>query len=192
MLIDEWKGVSQPNLMGDEEDDSNKLLPGAIDLQDVASQVNFLDVEDVEDKEGNLKTAIDFFRLYCGGILYALGNRKPEGISFQYITQGFALPKMKNQEKQRVRRIKFSGGQEESSGHPAPDPILLVCKSAAVWAKRNRWKIAASAEPEDLEGDDDNSWDTMHDIAAQDFLAKREYAAAEALTQNVIGLEVAF
>ena len=177
MLIDQWP---EPQ----DVDVSNS--PRTMDLQDVAAQVNFLDAGEVEDDEENLQKAIELLRLFCSGILYALQKRKPESSSFECLTAGLALPRMKTKESRRVRRIKFSG-QSETSGHPAPDPILLVCKSAVVWARRKGWKLAAAAEPEDLE--DDISWDTLHAISARRFLEQRECAAD---TQNVIGLEVSF
>lgn len=184
-----WTGEGYDAIMLIDKWDESKT-----DLQDVAAQVSFLHDGEVENDDASLDRAIDLLRLFCGGILYAVQNRKPNNNAFPYETQGFALPKARQLEDgmrdvRRVRKVKFCG-QVESSGHPAPDPILLVCKSAVVWARRHGWKLAAAAEPRDLE--DDNSWDTLYAIAAQEFLAKRERAASETLAKKVIGLEVSF
>jgi hypothetical protein len=90
-------------------------------------------------------------------------------------------------EEKPVRKIHFAeqDAPSESSfkGHPAPDPLLLVSKSAVVWAKRRGVKLAAAAEPQD-----DASWDTMHEIAMQHFLKTRDLANKI----NPVGLTIIF
>ena len=149
-------------------------------LQDVAGQVLFQDKGDDAGRT-NLRTTLDLFKSYANGIACALRRRKPQGINFKYQFQNFCLPKLQRLKPEgKVRKIEFVDHDVEN-GHPPPDPIILLCKSTVVWAKRHGWKLAASGEEAD-----DYSWDTFYEVAAQNVLQRRK----ERASAQLIGLDV--
>ena len=76
--------------------------------------------------------------------------------------------------KHKVRKIRFTGHDMESEGHPAPDPILLVTRAAVQLQRRTGLKIAAAAEPQDNDGDNDSA--DLNALAEEEYLEKlRQY-----------------
>lgn len=62
--------------------------------------------------------------------------------------------------------LKFGELLEENL-HPAPDPLLLVFKSAIVWGKLNNFDMLANGSPPDLNDDDDD------DMLELDYFAEK-------------------
>ena len=85
--------------------------------------------------------------------------------------------------KHKVRKIRFTGHDMESEGHPAPDPILLVTRAAVQLQRRRGIHLAAAVEPkeEDL-GDDENP---LGDLAMDEFLLKRKLLQQYQLQQQI-------
>ena len=71
-----------------------------------------------------------------------------------------------------VRKIEFTTHDvkhdQNPTGHPAPDPMLLTVKACSVFSKLQDQKIVGSAEPEE------DSWDEMDYIALENYIEYRE------------------
>jgi len=87
---------------------------------------------------------------YTRAIAYAQKHRKPKECEHNVDDWGKLFSPMipKNVENLNVRKIRFDNNND-SEGHPAPDPLLLVTKAIANLQKRNDFEIVAAAEPED-------------------------------------------
>ena len=119
---------------------------------------------------------------YTCAIAYAQTFRKPTQCEFQLLEGEMFSPKIPdNVQSLKVRKISFNSHDAES-GHPAPDPLLLVTKAIANLQKRNGFIIAAAAEPEDVNIPSEQSIQAM-----EEYLREREQKMK---FRNPIGLDI--
>jgi len=173
-----WKGKSYEALiLIDKWDGTN--------LADVCSLTCFAAASANEASNREVTKAVTLLRQFVKGIGYAIQKKKPEGICFDYENiASLRLPsEQQYAERKPVNKVTFTD-QNSSTGHPAPDPMLLSCKSAAVWAKRNGWILAASKKDDD----DSFTWNSMYECEAEKVLAARRKRAREEF--NPIGIEI--
>lgn len=70
-----------------------------------------------------------------------------------------------------VRKVTFASAKKDafSGGHPAPDPLLLVVRSAVNWSRYYRQPLLAAGE---VDSDDDMSKQSV--LAMQEYMEMRE------------------
>lgn len=147
----------------------------------------FLDKDDdPEDHTASTKErrdAVNLLRHYTKAILFAQQKRKPDDVSFD------GYPKAPNDDLEllpnlqrcikAVRKITFEEN-DTGTGHPAPDPLLLLAKMVSVWARRLGLHLCASAEPQEDDVDD------LSEVAMDHFLEWRDKPVAS----DLIGMTV--
>ena len=149
-----------------------------VSLDAVASEVGFLKEgtnardDEIEEARENLVVAL---KALAASLLHGdkPNNLPPErqkeletwivpftrGIN---CSKRLVLPIERNDEERRpVRKISFlAQGQNDDNGHPAPDPMLLLIKSAVNWSMYNDQQLLATGEIDD---DDELSESSIFD-----------------------------
>ena len=132
-----------------------------------------------------VKLALELLRGVVSGMAYSLKcrleklepNLKEKGAleNLKNLREDFAkrkvadiihpCPKIPPCEKP-VRVIKFSDHKEDT-GHPAPDPLLLLARAGITWSWRQGQKLLVASKEYD---DDDESDDELDQLAMEEFL----------------------
>ena len=178
-----------------------------VSLEDVARGVGFLNEgtdasdHDIEEARKNLVVALKALAasLVHGAKPYNLPQATTNELAKLKAThtrkldgsKGLVLPSKRNVNESRlVRKISFvaQGSEDDDDdddgkgGHPAPDPMLLLIKSAVNWSMYHGQQLLAAGEIDDDLDDDELSESSIFDIILR---MKRENEQHEILGKTI-------